>query len=1067
MKKQLLFILTTLLGGSLLAQQYCDPTSRCYSAADPNNIVNSDSLLFVAMEGIQFIPGNDCPDVTDNTMDTLFVTPDGNLLTTQNATYTDALVSSWIDWNQDFAFTSDEFLPVPGHISVGQQVLITPPDGITDGSYRVRLKLWNSIEAATNDTNACHGGNFVYQNVDFTIAVVDEIPEPGPSPAAGYCFAAGDVNCESASTNGTTQTFIDRVTSIGDNQNINNITACDVYGDYTNQRVDWTVGNTYLVSVSSGTAVNDTNNNAALVGAVYIDWNNDTIFEATETFLLSPVIGDSLFVNIIPPLDAATGLYRMRVRLTALANTPEPCGRQPIGEVEDYTVLLRSLTGGEPACVSQQFPADGATDVCTSTILTWNAVEGATTYNIRLTPKGGQPQYSTQTADTFFIPDQGLLADTTYRWLVLPEADGTLAFGCDTVEFSTAGLVDPTAVIIPEDDTIFTCKGSNIPLTGQNLYQGNLTHNWFGPAAAFLAQTNVSNPVYNNANEDTLVLYYEVTNDFGCSSTDSTVMLTLDGAKLDRYELFGDNLCEGDSLYFILKGTVGNVIIEDSLPGGSFNSVAFTSINDSLFFFDNINGGEHNIRLTVQLGDCDIVVGPQQVRYNPLPVKPIISFFDGENGTACQGEGIGMRVENHQTGMVWNDVGQTPNDTLVVDGSADFVVTFMQNGCTSVSDTLKPRIFDNPQPIIERNPSTGPCIGDSLALTVSGYASQTWSVNTADSNNATIFVKTDGNYAVEVVDINGCEGASDVDVTFFPKPTVPTITQLDPSPACEGSSIRLVASYDEDGAWSNGFTGDTLVVTQNGTFIYSSITDEGCSTDAADSISVSFFKNQGPLKVTVTPKAPYCQGDSVRLISEFPNNNTWSTGETNDTIIVTNSGSFFVETLDNNSCARRSETITLEFGAIPNKPTIIRSGDSLTSSLSAVVYEWTRNKVPLNTNKRTIVVNRIGTYELTIYNGSGCESQVSDPVQVNTVGINEYSLNRATVYPNPSTGLVNVQTATHAIERINLYSTDGKLISVPVNILGKTATLSIQDKGLYLLEIGYQDGLERKQIIIH
>ena len=123
--------------------------------------------------------------------------------------------------------------------------------------------------------------------------------------------------------------------------------------------------------------------------------------------------------------------------------------------------------------------------------------------------------------------------------------------------------------------------------------------------------------------------------------------------------------------------------------------------------------------------------------------------------------------------------------------------------------------------------------------------------------------------------------------------------------------------------------------------------------------------------------------------------------------------------------------------------------------------------MPLNMNKRTIVVNRTGTYELTIYNGSGCESQVSDPVQVNTVGINEYSLNRAVVYPNPSSGVVNVTTSKHLIESISLYSTDGKSILVPVNIQGKAATLSIQDKGLYLLEIGYQDGLERKQIIIH
>lgn len=1055
----LFVVILSLLGLSQVsAQNYCQPTGVC----------GGDSLLFVEMDGHQIIPSGNCLDVYYNPTDTLYITTGGGVLTTQNARFIDATVGSWVDWSQNFQFESTEYLPMVGNANTGFTITLLPPNGIVDGTYRLRLKLWYILEAATNDTNACWSSASTYQNVDINLKVVDEIPTPDPI-ANNYCAASGEPDCASVTTNGTTTdttfTFIDRVSIQADASPINNITNCDVYGDFTNLIADWTVGNTYMVTVSAGTGDSSVSNNLAQIGAVYIDWNKDTVFGPEETFNLGPNSGDSMFVNIIPPVDGATGLYRMRVRTVGLLNTPEPCGAQAIGEVEDYTILLRSLLGGEPACVTTTSPADGSRDNCTSSIITWNAAEGATNYTLRLTPKNGDNQYNIQTTDTFFIPNQGLFADTTYRMFILPDANGTAAFGCDTLEFTTASILDPVASITPSDDTVFTCKGSNIPFQGTANYPGSLTHTWSDPASSFLSSTSIENPVYNNPNEDTLRLVYEVRNSFACGGFDTTVVVTLDGAQLDDFFVVDETPCEYDSLFVVIKGAKGSILVEDSLDGGSWVNANPVSLNDTLFFLPGINQGNHFVRLSVILGDCDVMISPIAVTFTPSPTKPIISFFDGSDGTACRGEGIGMRVENYEPTMRWNDAGSTANDTLFVDGSADFVVINTVNGCVSVSDTLKPRSFDNPTPTIERFPTSGPCIGDPLTLSVEGFASQKWNVPTADSLNSSVEVTMDGTYTVDVVDVNGCKGSASTNVTFFAKPSAPVLTQLDPDPACAGSTIRLVASYTTTGQWSTGSTQDTLFVTTAGSYIYSSISAEGCKTDASDSLEIEFFDSGEAVSVTVTPEAPYCIGDSVYLISEFATGNSWNTGSTNDTIVAKANGIYFVESFDGNNCARRSRDIELIFGDVPAKPEILVNGQELTSSITGLVYEWTRNGVPLNINKKTIVVNRVGTYRLSVFNGSGCESEVSDPVVVNTVGIVDLEQSNFVIYPNPSHGKVfNLSNDKELITEIAVLSTDGKTI-LNQRIDSLSTSFSVPNSGNYILVVKTKNNIYRSYII--
>lgn len=85
-----------------------------------------------------------------------------------------------------------------------------------------------------------------------------------------------------------------------------------------------------------------------------------------------------------------------------------------------------------------------------------------------------------------------------------------------------------------------------------------------------------------------------------------------------------------------------------------------------------------------------------------------------------------------------------------------------------------------------------------------------------------------------------------------------------------------------------------------------------------------------------------------------------------------------------------------------------------------------------------------------------------------TLGIEDFSLNASSIYPNPSNGVFNVETKT-GLDKINVYSQTGSLLkAIQISDKSNNAELDLKDlqKGFYLIEL--QNGLEKtwKKIIL-
>lgn len=154
------------------------------------------------------------------------------------------------------------------------------------------------------------------------------IPSDMTDDSRAYCTASG--SCDE---------YISRVQL----NEIDNSSACTQYGNYTGQMAYMSVGSTYQITVTNGNPIYSDDK-----CGLWIDWNQDETFSASEQILMSGSPGVGPYTaNITPPSGAKSGATRLRTRIVYFGQ-PEPCGTTVYGEVEDYTVYVLSWIITDP-----------------------------------------------------------------------------------------------------------------------------------------------------------------------------------------------------------------------------------------------------------------------------------------------------------------------------------------------------------------------------------------------------------------------------------------------------------------------------------------------------------------------------------------------------------------------------------------------------------------------------------------------------------------------------------------------------------------------------------------------
>lgn len=252
----------------------------------------------------------------------------------------DSNIVAFIDWNQnDILDDVGEIYELgtlsnstgSDGISVSMDIAV-PADAVL-GNTRIRITKTYFDEVSDAIINPCGiefdpFGMGIYpgygQALDFTL----NIEESSGGNEGEYCIPVLD--CTDGD-NITNVTFLE----------IDNTTTCSPngYGDFTNMVATVGPGNEYPISVTVGDGWNVES------VSVWIDFNNNGIFEEEEFFFIGTGSDETLTSAIAIPNDATNGDYRMRVRVAAIpedsATWDKSCDSEDgYGETEDYTITV-------------------------------------------------------------------------------------------------------------------------------------------------------------------------------------------------------------------------------------------------------------------------------------------------------------------------------------------------------------------------------------------------------------------------------------------------------------------------------------------------------------------------------------------------------------------------------------------------------------------------------------------------------------------------------------------------------------------------------------------------------
>ncbi len=220
------------------------------------------------------------------------------------------------------------------------------------------------------------------------------------------------------------------------------------------------------------------------------------------------------------------------------------------------------------------------------------------------------------------------------------------------------------------------------------------------------------------------------------------------------------------------------------------------------------------------------------------------------------------------------------------------------------------------------------CPGETLKITSDAIHQVTWSDNVTTTD--TLEITTAGTYWVTQAIGAGCVSANSDSLTVIMAvtPERPVISASGSLQLCEGSSLTLSASLTNNLIWSTGETSASIEVTQPGSYtVYQ--TSEHCGNSPV-SETVVVVRAEAPETPSISASGPlrFCRGESVTLTASVADNLVWSTGETTQSIVITEAGTYSVyQTSALCGDSNVSDMIEVEVVDLPETPVISVSGD--------------------------------------------------------------------------------------------------------------------------------------------
>lgn len=252
----------------------------------------------------------------------------------------------------------------------------------------------------------------------------------------------------------------------------------------------------------------------------------------------------------------------------------------------------------------------------------------------------------------------------------------------------------------------------------------------------------------------------------------------------------------------------------------------------------------------------------------------------------------------------------------------------------------------------------------------------------------------------------------------------PLTTSVSGTELCEGDLLTLSATSATGGTvtWDGGVTDGVAFEPTLGTTTYTATSDspEDCP------FSVDITVNENPV-VEAGTDVSVCEGETVTLTgSGTADTYIWSGGAMDGVPFIPMAGTndYFVEgTISATGC---SSTDVVSVTYLEVDETISVSGGTLTSNHTGITYQWvecpTYAPIPGATNQSYTPSND-GDYAVIVTNGGCSDTSACETI----VGASTDSwTNSIKIYPNPSTGIFQIQMDAGIDGSYTVFTSDGK-----------------------------------------
>lgn len=493
------------------------------------------------------------------------------------------------------------------------------------------------------------------------------------------------------------------------------------------------------------------------------------------------------------------------------------------------------------------------------------------------------------TLDNNTIANPNIFPTTTTNYEVM----GTDALGC--VNWDTISITVNNLPVVDAGIDTSLCINDTIQLAAT----GALNYTW--TPVSFIQNENTSSP--NVFPETTMYYYVEGTDVNTCTNIDSIQVTVNDLPAINA----GNDaaICVGDSIQLEATGAI------------IYNWTNGTNLNDTTV---------NNPYASNTLDETFIVIGEDvngcinsdsvEITVNSLPI-----IDAGLNVQICINDSTQL-IATGAVDYTWNNGSSLSDDAIsnpiaYPTDTTKYIVTGTDaNNCANIDSVI---VVVNPLPIVNAGIDTSLCINDSIILSGTGAAINSWSpISNMDDENTltpTIFPTSTGYFVLTTTDSNSCSNSDSALVTVNLLPPVNLGPDVD---MCIGDSIQLMATGALIYNWTDGTNlNDTTINNPyasnltDDTFIVIGEDINGC----VNSDTIDVIINALPI-VSAGSDVQICIGDSTTLSANGAVDYLWDNSATlsldnvsNPIAFPTDTTQYIVIGTDVNNCINTDSVI--------------------------------------------------------------------------------------------------------------------------------------------------------------